>query len=183
MAEFDLLVAELARALDEAADALRAALGGRPQKMLASRISNGNTSLVSRWLSGSRQLYGSKNRLPGRKELTEVAQELRPAEPLADLLVALGGQIDDLRGQLDDLDRAWRSKARAAILASDTTEAVGNAQADTGDAPAGATEGPRARLHRTGATWEAWFTRWQVSVPLIAVLAIGAFVAGTLLTP
>ncbi|MEV0969466.1 ATP-binding protein [Microtetraspora glauca] len=139
MHPFELLVDELAEALDEAAAELRRALGGRPQKHLVARLSHADAPLVSRWLSGAAQL-SRRNRLPGAAALAEAAAALALPYQQAGNLVAIGERIDGLRGRLESSERGWRSKAgehyassRAALDGDTGAAEVGGKPQDAGE--------------------------------------------------
>lgn len=112
MGTFEELVDQLAEALDEAAEGIREALRskGRPQKYLANRVTDASPSLVSRWLSGARQLT-ERNRLPGAGTMRQIAEVLElPREQKQDL-IARGTRIDMLRRRLEAEERGWRTRA------------------------------------------------------------------------
>ncbi|TDD47028.1 XRE family transcriptional regulator [Nonomuraea terrae] len=112
METFEELADRLAEALDEAAEGIREALRsqGRPQKHLANRVRDASPSLISRWLSGSRQL-AERNRLPGAEVMREIAKVLDLPVERAQALVALGDTIDGLRKRLEADERGWRARA------------------------------------------------------------------------
>ncbi|MFG1946118.1 hypothetical protein [Nonomuraea sp. NPDC048826] len=112
MGTFEELADGLAAALDEAAEGIREALRSqnRPQKYLANRVADASPSLVSRWLSGSRQL-ADRNRLPGADAMRDIAAALQLPAERARALIALGGAVDDLRKRLEAEERGWRTRA------------------------------------------------------------------------
>ncbi|TXK34632.1 helix-turn-helix transcriptional regulator [Nonomuraea sp. C10] len=112
MGTFEELVDRLAAALDEAAEGIREALRsqGRPQKYLANRVADASPSLISRWLSGARQL-ADRNRLPGEEAMRQIATALELPPERARTLIALGGGIDELRRRLEGEERGWRARA------------------------------------------------------------------------
>src|SRR5690606_24097525 len=112
MGTFEELVDRLASALDEAAEGIRDALRsrGRPQKFLANRVADASPSLISRWLSGARQL-SERNRLPGAEAMRQIAAVLELPPQRARELAALGERIDELRTRLESEERGWRARA------------------------------------------------------------------------
>ncbi|WP_283135197.1 hypothetical protein [Rhizohabitans arisaemae] len=85
---------------------------------------------MSRWLSGSRQLV-ERNRLPGAVTMAEIAAVLELPTERAGHLVRLGEDVDRLRGELEQAERGWRSRAgeyltsvRAAEGAADSDEGM-----------------------------------------------------------
>ncbi|HLU72943.1 MAG TPA: hypothetical protein VKZ82_12210 [Nonomuraea sp.] len=112
MGTFEELVDRLAAALDEAAEGIRDALRsrGRPQKFLANRVADASPSLISRWLSGARQL-SERNRLPGPEAMRQIAAVLELPPQRARELTALGERIDELRTRLESEERGWRARA------------------------------------------------------------------------
>lgn len=130
---FEELADELARALDEAAEALRGALREqrRQQKYLANHMS-ASAPLVSRWLAGGRQLQDG-NRLPGAEVMREVVKVLDLTGDRAGHLIALGERIDGLRGELEGVER-WRARAGERYAAtSGSGDGDGDDLADEGE--------------------------------------------------
>ncbi|MEV0596875.1 hypothetical protein [Nonomuraea cavernae] len=130
MGTFEELADRLIAALDEAAEGIREALRsqGRPQKYLINRVRDASATLVSRWLSGARQL-AERNRLPGAEVMREIATGLELPADQARKLVALGATIDDLRRQLEGEERGWRARAAERLSREETGERAGEGEA------------------------------------------------------
>ncbi|MFI7637776.1 hypothetical protein [Nonomuraea sp. NPDC049400] len=183
---FGQLVDDLAKALDEAAEGLRKALGGRQQKVLANRVTGASASLVSRWLSGARQLT-ERNRLPGYEVMVEIVAALDLPTGQANQLVTLGERIDILREQLEQAERGWRAKAGEHYAASRAANGQAGLSSRAADEQAHApreaadeqADGPQESAEEAREAWRAvpvWARitgRWKV---LLVVAVLGCVV-------
>ncbi|GGO77807.1 hypothetical protein [Nonomuraea cavernae] len=130
MGTFEELADRLIAALDEAAEGIREGLRsqGRPQKYLVNRVRDASATLVSRWLSGARQL-AERNRLPGAEVMREIATGLELPADQTRRLVALGATIDDLRRQLEGEERGWRAGAAERLAREASGDGGGESEA------------------------------------------------------
>jgi hypothetical protein len=153
MDAFPRLARELAAALDDVADGLRAALDGRPQKVIANRIDGVDATLVSHWMSGARQL-AKRNRLPDGDTLARIAEELRADGIAVERLRDTGSRIETLRASLER-EKGWRSEAAR----------IGLADAQIESLPGSEPVGVLARV-------------WGVRVPALPAALVGILLAG-----
>jgi hypothetical protein len=107
---FEKLAEDFAHALDAWSQEVRAALGGRPQKVLVHGLGV-NQGNVSRWLDGHRQIWKGGAALPGTGLTHGVVEVLRMEGNAAARLMGLAGQVDHLQRQLTAHGRDWRKRA------------------------------------------------------------------------
>lgn len=118
---FEELVAEFADTLDAWSHKVKSVLNGRPQKVLANGL-NANQGNVSRWLSGRDQIWKGQAALPGVGLTRDIVRVLQPHGSDTDILLQLGGRVDELQKQLME-HKGWRKRAADHLQSTPDAEA------------------------------------------------------------